>query len=142
MRNAFWFVLGGGLLWYLTRKAVAGKKLLFNIVGVDVSAKKQGVQVELINPTNTPIQFSSFVGSIIINGNSAGTIDYRQPIIIPANGRQVIFVPIRLSLVGAGGLVLDLIQGKLKGKLRMDIVGTINAEGFLIDVAEVYEYGN
>ena len=142
MKNAFWFILGGGLLWFYTRKAVAGKKLLFNIVGVDVSTKKQGVQVELINPTNTPIQFSSFVGSIIINGNSAGTIDYRQPIVIPANGRQVIFVPIRLSLVGAGGLILDLIKGKLKGKLRMDIVGTINAEGFLIDVEEVYEYGS
>ncbi len=142
MKNAFWFILGGGLLWFYTRKAVAGKRLLFNIVGVDVSTKKQGVQVELINPTNTPIQFSSFVGSIIINGNSAGTIDYRNPIVIPANGRQVIFVPIRLSLVGAGGLILDLIKGKLKQKLRMDIVGTINAEGFLIDVAEVYEYGS
>jgi hypothetical protein len=141
MKNAFWFVLGGGLLWYLTRKAVAGKKLLFNIIGFDVSAKRQGVQAELINPTNTPITFSSFVGSIILNGNSAGTIDYRNTIVIPANGRQVIFVPIRLSLVGAGGLFLDLIQGKLKGKLRMDIVGTINAEGFLIDVAEFYEYG-
>jgi LEA14-like dessication related protein len=113
MKNAFWFILGGGLLWFYTRKAVAGKKLLFNIVGVDVSTKKQGVQVELINPTNTPIQFSSFVGSIIINGNSAGTIDYRQPIVIPANGRQVIFVPIRLSLVGAGGLILDLINSDI-----------------------------
>jgi LEA14-like dessication related protein len=142
MKNAFWLLLGGGILWFYTRKVVAGKRLLFNIVGVDVSTKKQGVQVELINPTNTPIQFSSFVGSIIINGNSAGTIDYRQPIVIPANGRQVIFVPIRLSLVGAGGLIFDLIKGKLKQKLRMDIVGTINAEGFLINVAEVYEYGN
>jgi hypothetical protein len=141
MKNAFWLLLGGGLLWFYTRKAVAGKRLLFNIIGFDISAKKQGVQVELINPTNTPITFSSFVGSIIVNGNNAGTIDYRSTIVIPQNGRQVIFVPIRLSLVGAGGLVLDLIRGKLKQKLRMDIVGTINAEGFLIDVAEVYEYG-
>lgn len=135
-------ILGiGGLIYYFTRKVSSSSKILVNITGINLDLKNPSVKVEIINPTNASFNFRSFLGNIVVNGNDAGTIDYRQETKIGANSRQVLNFPVRLKLLGAGGLLIDIIKGKVKSKLSINVNGVLNAEGFIIDVNENYEYG-
>lgn len=128
-------------IYYLATKLKSSEKILVNVVGLDLKLTNPAVKIEVVNPTNSNFSFKSFLGNIIVNGNDAGTIDYRKDTLIGPNSRQVINFPIRLKLLGAGGLLLDIIKGRLKGKIEINIKGTLNAEGFIINVDELYQYG-
>lgn len=140
-KNIFGLLGIGALIYYFSRKITSSAKILVNITGLDLNLKNPAVKVEIINPTNASFKFKSFLGNVVVNGNDAGTIDYRKDTLIGANSRQIISFPIRLKLLGAGSLLFDLIKGKLKTGLDLNINGTLNAEGFIIDVNENYQYG-
>jgi hypothetical protein len=118
---------------YFGRKLFASNAITYRIIGANL--KQRAIQVELINPTNTPLSVSAFVASVSIAGQNFGTIDYRTPVTIGRTDRKVLNLPIRLNPVGGFRLLSQILSGNanLKGQ-NINIEGTINSENLSIPV--------
>jgi hypothetical protein len=118
---------------YFSRKLFASNAITYRIIGANL--KQRAIQVELINPTNTPLSVSALVASVSIAGQNFGTIDYRTPVTIGRTDRKVLNLPIRLNPVGGFRLLSQILSGNanLKGQ-NVDIEGTINSENLSIPV--------
>lgn len=123
MNRTLLLILSAVGLLYLIRKGTAANALKYNITGFDF--KNRSVEVELINPTQTNLQFSSLVSDISLNGSNVGILDYRQPTIIQGNQAIKIKLPIK---VNAAGVVSFLATGLKKIK-TIGFDGTLTAQG-------------
>lgn len=116
-------------MWFVTRKKIAGDQLKWQLAGFDL--KKLALQINLINPTNTPINFSAYVAELFVNNKSAGILDYRNATTLPGGGSQIISIPIRINPLATITMIPLLRSGALKNaKLRL--AGTLTAEGIAI----------
>lgn len=131
LKNIGLLLIGGLGLWYLLKKGTASNQLKWNIVGID--AGKKAISVDLINPTNTPLQFAALVADIKANGAPVGIMDYRKPTIIPATGSTRIQIPMKLNPMG----VIQFLSAGLKKISTLEFSGTLNAEGLSIPFTEV-----
>ena len=110
-------------IWYLFRKGQAANLLKYNFTGIDL--KNRSVEVELINPTQTTLQFSSLVADISLNNTNVGILDYRQPTLIQANQAIKIKLPIKVNAAG----VFAFVASGLKKIKTVGFNGSITSQG-------------
>ena len=110
-------------IWYLFRKGQAANLLKYNFTGIDL--KNRSVEVELINPTQTRLQFSSLVADISLNDTNVGILDYRQPTLINANQAIKVKLPIKVNAAG----VLAFVASGLKKIKTVGFNGSITSQG-------------
>ena len=110
-------------IWYLFRKGQAANLLKYNFTGIDL--KNRSVEVELINPTQTTLQFSSLVADISLNDTNVGILDYRQPTLIKANQAIKVKLPIKVNAAG----VLAFVASGLKKIKTVGFNGSITSQG-------------
>ena len=110
-------------IWYLFRKGQAANLLKYNFIGIDL--KNKSVEVELINPTQTTLQFSSLVADISLNNTNVGILDYRQPTLIQANQAIKIKLPIKVNAAG----VFAFVASGLKKIKTVGFNGSITSQG-------------
>lgn len=122
-KNIIYYILGIAGVWYLLKKSFAAGAIKYNFTGIDF--KKRAVEVELINPTPTPLQFSSIVSDISLNGSNVGIVDYRQPTILQGNQAIKIKLPIKVNAAG----VLAFISSGINKIKTIGFEGTITAQG-------------
>lgn len=118
---------------YFGRKLFSAGRVSFRIIGANL--RKLSLQVELINPTNTPLSVDAFVASLLINNQSFGTLDFRNRITLTATDRQVINIPIRLNPVGGAQLLRQILTGSTSLRnAQIEVDGTLNSENVVIPV--------
>jgi hypothetical protein len=110
-------------IWYLFRKGQAANLLKYNFTGIDL--KNRSVEVELINPTQTTLQFSSLVADISLNDTNVGILDYRQPTLINANQAIKVKLPIKVNAAG----VFAFVASGLKKIKTVGFNGSITSQG-------------
>jgi hypothetical protein len=123
MNKTIYFVIAGLGIWYLFRKGQAANLLKYNFTGIDL--KNRSVEVELINPTQTRLQFSSLVADISLNDTNVGILDYRQPTLIQANQAIKIKLPIKVNAAG----VLAFVASGLKKIKTVGFNGSSTSQG-------------
>jgi hypothetical protein len=123
MNKTIYFVIAGLGIWYLFRKGQAANLLKYNFTGIDL--KNRSVEVELINPTQTTLQFSSLVADISLNDTNVGILDYRQPTLIKANQAIKVKLPIKVNAAG----VLAFVAAGLKKIKTVGFNGSITSQG-------------
>jgi hypothetical protein len=110
-------------IWYLFRKGQAANLLKYNFTGIDL--KNRSVEVELINPTQTTLQFSSLVADISLNDTNVGILDYRQPTLINANQAIKVKLPIKVNAAG----VFAFVASGFKKIKTVGFNGSITSQG-------------
>jgi hypothetical protein len=123
MNKTIYLVIAGLGIWYLFRKGQAANLLKYNFTGIDL--KNRSVEVELINPTQTTLQFSSLVADISLNDTNVGILDYRQPTLIKANQAIKVKLPIKVNAAG----VLAFVAAGLKKIKTVGFNGSITSQG-------------
>jgi hypothetical protein len=123
MNKTIYLVIAGLGIWYLFRKGQAANLLKYNFTGIDL--KNRSVEVELINPTQTRLQFSSLVADISLNDTNVGILDYRQPTLINANQAIKVKLPIKVNAAG----VLAFVASGLKKIKTVGFNGSITSQG-------------
>jgi hypothetical protein len=123
MNKTIYLVIAGLGIWYLFRKGQAANLLKYNFTGIDL--KNRSVEIELINPTQTRLQFSSLVADISLNDTNVGILDYRQPTLINANQAIKVKLPIKVNAAG----VLAFVASGLKKIKTVGFNGSITSQG-------------
>jgi hypothetical protein len=123
MNKTIYLVIAGLGIWYLFRKGQAANLLKYNFTGIDL--KNRSVEVELINPTQTRLQFSSLVADISLNDTNVGILDYRQPTLINANQAIKVKLPIKVNAAG----VFAFVASGLKKIKTVGFNGSITSQG-------------
>ena len=89
------------------------------------------IVLEIINPTNTGINFNSITGDLILNDFAVATLNYQQPTTIQANTTRSINLRIKLNPVQLAAFSANRLLSK--GKLQtMKFSGNISGEGLNI----------
>jgi LEA14-like dessication related protein len=122
--------------YFLYRKRNAGQSIKWNITGLDI--KRKAITMQLINPTNTNINFNALVSDVSLNGSNVGIIDFRQKTIIPGPGSKNIIVPIKLNALG----LIQFLTSKAYKIKEVGFTGTINAEGVAFPFEEKFNLAN
>ena len=124
------YVIGGGLLFAvlkLTRKSIAAKILNVKIANIKLlPIKNASIVLSVINPTNTPINFSSITADILLNGNAFSTINTNKATTIQPNSSLNINLPIKINPLEGARLALDLLKKPTGYKINIE--GTINSD--------------
>lgn len=123
-----------GLVW-VGRKAYTGSRLSLRIVGLKLNPiSKASITIDVINPTNTPLQLDAFIANIGYNGVDIATVDYRNRTTLKAAGLLRIDIPIRISPVGAIFLGKEIVKRGVNAfkSFQISVDGTINSEGISI----------
>jgi hypothetical protein len=135
MNKTLLYVAGAlGLIW-IFRKSSASSSLKYVFKGIDL--RNRSISVELINPSNTPLNFTALVADVLLNDSNVGLIDFRQNTQIPAAGSKVINIPIKLNPIG----LLQFTLSKARNFQTIGFNGTLNAEKLSIPFNEVIKFG-
>ena len=110
---------------------VSGKvKFLFRGIsfqGINVVAK-----IAVLNPTNTQIDFTSFVGDVFVGSKVVATAQSFQPVKVFANSQQDISITFVPNGFGIVQFITDAINKEISGKLTLK--GFANMNGFTVPV--------
>lgn len=131
-------LIGAGLyaVYFLLTKRNAGQSVKWNITGIDI--KRKALTMQIINPTNTPINFDALVSDVSLNGANVGIIDFRQKTLIPGASSKNIIVPIKLNALG----IIQFLTSKAYKIKEVGFTGTINAEGVAFPFEEKFNLAN
>lgn len=94
---------------------------------------RAAIFVEIINPTDTSINFNSVVGDIIVNDFAIGTLNYQQATNIAANSAKTIEMRIKLNPVQLAQLTASVFTNREKEQI-LKFAGNISGEGINIPV--------
>lgn len=127
-------VLAGYYAWKYFKKGVAGKLLNVKIRRLNLfPLKSANLEVDIINPTNSSINFDSITLDLSVNDFPISTLNYQKNTTISGNGVTTIKMPIVINPLESGQFVFNLLSNKGKVK-NIKVSGTINGEGIVIPV--------
>lgn len=110
-----------------TRKGIAAKTLNVKIANLKLlPVKNASVVLSVINPTSTPINFSSITADVLLNNNAFATLNTNKPTTIQPNSSVNIDLPIKLNPLEGAKLAISLLT-KPTGYV-VNIQGTINSD--------------
>lgn len=110
-----------------TRKGIAAKTLNVKIANLKLlPVKNASVVLSVINPTSTPINFSSITADVLLNNNAFATLNTNKPTTIQPNSSVNIDLPIKLNPLEGAKLAVSLLT-KPTGYI-VNIQGTINSD--------------
>lgn len=95
--------------------------------------KSANLEVDIINPTNSSINFDSITLDLSVNDFPISTLNYQKNTTISGNGVTTIKMPIVINPLESGQFVFNLLSNKGKVK-TIKVNGTINGEGILIPI--------
>ena len=131
MNKTFLIIAAAGLaFFYLAKKKVASGSIKWMVTGLDL--KNKSINIQLINPSNTPINFKAFVAEVLLNNSSLGILDYRNATILSGNGFKNITIPIKFNPLALLSLVGYIKNPEALKKATIMLDGTINAENITI----------
>jgi len=132
MNKKVLLVIGGAIaaFYFLGKKKIASDQLVWRFTGFDF--KRIAIQIELINPTNTSLNFSAFVAEVLVNDNQVGILDYRQQTKLSGNSNKVISIPIKINPMAAITFIPFLLNRSAIKNAKIVLKGTINAENISI----------
>jgi LEA14-like dessication related protein len=137
MSRAIKIIFGTGatlLGIYLLRKYSASKKLEYYPAGIKTTGKKISdfkiiFEMEVVNPSYTPLTINNIFLNIYDKGTQLGRINVTTPQEIPANSSTILSLPITMNY---GAIIYFLYEVIAKGKKSVKIAGTINSEGIAV----------
>lgn len=94
---------------------------------------RAAIQVDVINPTNTAINFNSITGDVIVNNFAIATLNRQQATTIEANSSIKLDLMIKLNPVELAQYTASLFTNKSKEN-TIKFVGNISGEGINIPV--------
>jgi len=101
MKNILPIILTAGgiyLAFRMFRKAQTAKTLNVKLRNVNLTPiSKASLAIEIINPTNTDISFTSITGDVLINDIAISTLNYQIPTTILANSSKTINISIKIN---------------------------------------------
>jgi LEA14-like dessication related protein len=137
MKNAIPFILAAAGIYFavrLFRKAQTVAILNIKIRTLKLQPISQAaVVVEVINPTNTSINFTSITGDLLVNNVAISTINYQTPTVIPANSSKTLNLRIKINPVQLASFTANRIFSKTKIS-NIKFVANISGEGLNIPV--------
>jgi hypothetical protein len=126
--------LAGYFAWKYFKKGVASKLLNVKIRRLNLfPLKSANLEVDIINPTNSSINFDSITLDLSVNDFPISTLNYQKNTTISGNGVTTIKMPIVINPLESGQFVFNLLSNKGKVK-TIKVNGTINGEGILIPI--------
>lgn len=128
------FGVAGYYAWKYFSKGVAGRLLNVKVRRLNLfPLKSANLEVDIVNPTNSSINFDSITLDLSVNNYPISTLNYQKNTTISGNSVTTIKLPIVINPLESGQFVFNLLSSKGKIKnIRID--GTINGEGIVIPV--------
>lgn len=129
--------LAGYYAWRYFRKGIAGKLLNVKIRRLNLfPLKSANLEIDVINPTNSSINFDSITLDLSLNDYPISTLNYQKNTTITGNGITTLKLPIVINPLESGQFVFNLLTTKGKVK-NIKVSGTINGEGIVIPISVV-----
>ena len=135
---------GIGLLWYLNTSRSAANLNYYpgNVTGMSFSGISPVATVELIvqNTSNVDFTINSISGNAYTDSTLIGNVSDFSPQVIPANSQRAIPLTITLFSIGIIDQIISAFQNGFTQK-KIDITGTVNANGFQVPLQLSYNVG-
>lgn len=136
MNNTVKFLIGAGVAYAafrFIRKGKAAKTLNIKLRSLKLRPiSRAAIVLEVINPTNEPLNLTSIVADVIVNDFALSTVNYQQATRIPANGSKTFELRIKINPVDAAGFIANLFTGKSLGVVTLK--GTVSGEGLTVPI--------
>lgn len=141
MKSKKILLLGGaGLLAYLLFKAgtVANvaTKAKFILKGVKFSGLNLIADVQVLNPTNSVLHFSSFAGDVLLGDRTIATAQSFRPVTVGANAMQSIAITFVPNTFGVLETITDALNKTINTKIKID--GFANVNGISVPVKMIW----
>lgn len=94
------------------------------------------VVIKITNPTTQPVNLKTFYGDVVLLGKSLGTINYLNPISIPAAGSVNLNIPVSVSNLSLLGNITDMAKA-LAGGMELLVKGNANFAHGSVPVEQV-----
>lgn len=116
------------------RKAQTAKTLNIKIRTLKLSPISQAsLLIDVINPTNTSISFTSVTGDLLLNSFAVATLNYQKPTTIESNSSMQIPLRIKINPVEFAQFTADRLLKKNK-VTNLKFNGNVSGEGLNIPV--------
>lgn len=128
-------LIGGGIIaaaaLFLTAKAgyaATRLQMYINKIGFKLDGISPVVLIDVMvqNPTGNSFDISAFSGQAFLNGSLLGTVSYFNKITVAQLSETKLTLPVKVSLIGAGALLIDILNGKTKVAAKVQVIGTVN----------------
>lgn len=137
MKNYLKYAIGLGVAyfaWKYFRKAKAATTLNIKLRTIKLQPISQAaISLEIINPTNASVNFTSIVADLIINDFALGTLNYQKPTMIPANGSINVDLRIKINPLESLTFIANLFKNRSKNNL-IKISGNVSGEGVVVPI--------
>jgi LEA14-like dessication related protein len=136
MKNLLLFLGAGAIAYFLIRKKRLATVLQYSIEAISIKGTKIFLKLGLLNPTGTPANFNSFVGTFFIKGTQVATVENFNKTRIAPNSKTTIDFTISPSGLGILQTISKLLKkGGLKN-LSAQLKGTANVDSvnFPVDI--------
>lgn len=137
MKNYLNIILGAGAVFLAIqyfRKAKAAAVLNIKLRTIKLQPiSNAAIVLEIINPTNSRINFNSIVADLIVNNIALGTVAYQQQTVISANSTINLDLRIKINPLEGLSFIRTLLSNRNKNN-SVKIVGTVSGEGVLIPI--------
>lgn len=138
LKNLFLILGAGAVAYYFFRKKKLASALQYSIEAVSIKGTKILLKLGLLNPTGTPANFNSFVGTLFIKGNEVATVENFTKTKIAPNTKTTIDFTITPSGLGILKTISQLVKkGGLKN-LQANLKGTANVDNVNFPVNITY----
>lgn len=116
------------------RKAQTAKILNIKIRNIRLNPiSRAAIIVDVINPTDTAIIFTSITGDIVVNEFAIATLNYQKNTTIQANSEIKLDLMIKLNPIQLAQYTASIFTQKSK-ESKIKFVGNISGEGINIPV--------
>ena len=136
MKNLLLFLGAGAIAYYFYSKKKLATALQYSIEAVSIKGTKIILKLGLLNPTGTPANFNSFVGTLFVKGIQVATIENFNKTKIAPNSKTIIDFTITPTGLGILQTISKLLKkGGLKN-LSAELKGTANVDSvnFPVDI--------
>lgn len=100
---------------------------------VDGTALLVFIHVAIQNATNASLQIRSFTGTMYVNETEMSNISSFNATNINSNSQTIFIITARVSMLGVGMELLNILQTGLQAEIKVD--GTINVNGVSLPVS-------
>ena len=125
----YYLIKAGGL-------ANIANKVKFTLRGISFSGLNMIVKVGILNPTNTEIDFTAFVGDVLVGDKVVATAQSFRSVRIMAASQQELAITFVPNSFGIVELITDALNKHINSKVT--IVGYANMNSFTIPVKLIW----
>ena len=131
----------GAILYYLfSRKAAESLGYIFSGVSFhfDGITPVLDITLRVQNVNNRTFNINGFVGQLYSGSEKIGQVYSFTPVVVSPLSSTPVTFSVRLSAIGIVADIIKRIQTKQGFNYQLRLVGSLNAEGFILPVDEVF----